>query len=138
MNFSTIIKTSLLVIKINKCAQFGPPNSYSRQPTKSLLIFANTANIPISIEKENTTLQAPPGNGKDNSKSIKEKEKVILVGDSIVSGVNGKGLPIDKFTTVVLDIPGATSDDIVHHTIPFAEKNPKKLIVLAGTNDIEI
>ena len=83
-------------------------------------------------------MQAPPGNGKDNSKSIKEKEKVILVGDSIVSGVNGKGLPIDKFTTVVLDIPGATSDDIVHHTIPFAEKNPKKLIVLAGTNDIEI
>ena len=136
MNFSTIIKTSLLVIKINKCAQFGPPNSYSRQPTKSLLIFANTANIPISIEKENTTLQAPPGNGKDNSKSIKEKEKVILVGDSIVSGVNGKGLSTDKFTTVVRDIPGATSDDMVHHTIPLAEKNPKKLIVHADTNDI--
>ena len=138
MNFSTIIKTSLLVIKINKCAQFGPPNSYSRQPTKSLLKFANTANIPISIEKENTTLQAPPGNGKDNSKSIKEKEKVILVGDSIVSGVNGKGLSTDKFTTVVRDIPGATSDDMVHHTIPFAEENPKKLTVHAGTNDIYI
>ena len=33
-------------------------------------------------------------------------------------------------------IPGATSDDMVHHTIPFAEKNPKKLIAHAGTNDI--
>ena len=74
----------------------------------------------ISVEKENT---------------IKVKEKVILVGDSI-SGVNGKGLSTDKFTTVVCDIPGATSDDMVHHTIPFAEKNPKKLIVHADTNDI--
>ena len=81
-------------------------------------------------------MQAPPGNGKENSKSIKVKEKAILVGDSIVSGVNGKGLSTDKFTTVVRDIPGATSDDMVHHTIPFAERNPKKLIVHAGTNDI--
>ena len=71
-----------------------------------------------------------------NSKSTKVKEKVILVGDSIVSGVNGKGLSTDKFTTVFRDIPGATSDDMVHHTILFTEKNPKKLIVHACTNDI--
>ena len=50
-------------------------------------------------------MQAPPGKVKENSKSIKVKEKVILVGDSIVSGVNGKGLSTDKFTTVVCDIP---------------------------------
>ena len=41
-----------------------------------------------------------PGNGKENSKSIKKKEKVILVGDSIVSGVNGKDLSTDKFTNL--------------------------------------
>ena len=46
--------------------------------------------------------------------------------------VNGKGLSIDKFTTVVCDISGATSDDMIHHS----EKNPRKLIVHAGTNDI--
>ena len=81
-------------------------------------------------------MQAPPGKVKENSKSIKVKEKVILVGDSIVSGVNGKGLSTDKFATVVRDIPGATSDGMAHHTILFAEKNLKKLIVHAGTNDI--
>ena len=64
------------------------------------------------------------------------KEKVILVGDSFVSGVNGKGLSKDKFATVVCHIPGATSDDVAHHTITFAEKNPKRLIVHASTNDI--
>ena len=40
----------------------------------------------------------------------KVKEKVILVG-----GVNGKRLSTDKFTTSVHNIPGATSDDTVHH-----------------------
>ena len=57
----------------------------------------------------------PPVNGK-KTKSIKSKRKSILVGDCIVSGVNRKGLSTDKFTTVVRDIPGVTSDDMVHHT----------------------
>ena len=84
------------------------------------ILILDNHQYPTSIEKENTTLQAPSGNGKENSKSI----KVILVGDSILSGVNGKGLPTDKFTTITRDIPGATSDDMVHYTIPFAEKKP--------------
>ena len=75
----------------NKCAQSDPPNSYTRQSSKSLLKYANTTNIPISVEKENTKLQAPPRNGKEDSKSIKTKEKVILAGGSIGSGVNEKG-----------------------------------------------
>ena len=58
----------------------------------------------------------------------------MLVGDSIVSGINGQGLSADKFTNVVYDSPGAGSDDMVHHTISFAEK--KKLIIHTGTNNI--
>ena len=56
---------------------------------------------------------------------MKVKEKVKLVGDSIVSGVNRKGLSSDKFATVVRDIPDATSDDMAHHKISFAEKTLK-------------
>ena len=78
--------------------------------------MTNTTNILITIGKENIVLQALPGNRKVNTKSIKLKAKVILVGDSIVGGVNGKGLSTDKFTTAVRDIPGATSDDLLHHT----------------------
>ena len=112
-------------------AHLSHHHAYSRQR-----VYSGGKSIPISIEKENTTLQAPPGNGKENSKSMKVKEKVVLVGDSIISGVNGKGLSTDKFTTVVRDISGATSDGMANHTILFAEKNLKKLIVHAGTNDI--
>ena len=81
--------------------QFDPPSSFTREPSKLLLKSANTTSAPITIGNENTTFEAPAGNGKVNTKSIKEKEKVILVGDSIVSGINGTGLSTDKFMTVV-------------------------------------
>ena len=116
--------------------QFDPPSSFTREPSKLLLKSANTTSAPITIGNENTTFEAPAGNEKVCTKSIKAKEKVILVGDSIASGINGKDLSTDKFATVVLDIPGATSDDMVHHTIPFAERNPIKLIAHPGTKDI--
>ena len=93
--------------------QFDPPNSFTREPSKLLLKSANTTSASITIGNENTTFEAPAGNGKVNTKSIKEKEKVILVGDSIVSGINGTGLSTDKFMTVVWDIPGAMSDNMV-------------------------
>ena len=46
-------------------------------------------------------------------------------------------LQIYKFKTVVLAIPGAMPDAMVHHTISFVEKNPKKLIVVRDTKDID-
>ena len=69
---------------------------------------------------------------KENTKSIKVTEKITHVRDS----VNEKGLSTDKFTSIFRDIPRVTSDDMVHHAISFAEKNPKKLIVHAGINNI--
>ena len=77
------------------------------------------------IGNKSIALEAPTGNVKVNTESIKAKEKVILVVDSIISGINGKGLSTDKFTTVARDILGVTSEDMVHHTIPLVEKNPK-------------
>ena len=112
--------------------QFDPPNSFTTEPSKSILQSANTTNVSIKIGNENTDLKALTGNGKVNTKSI----KIVLVGDSIVSGIKEKGLSRNKFTAVVCAIPGATSEDMVHHTIPFAEKNSKNLTVHAGTNDI--
>ena len=58
----------------NKCTQFDPPNSFTRQLSKSLLKSANTTDVSITIGKENSALQARPRNGKENSKSIKLKE----------------------------------------------------------------
>ena len=108
---------------------FDPPNSSSRQPSKSPLKSATTKYF---LGKENTAMEVPPVNGKENTKSIKVTEKITHVRDS----VNEKGLSTDKFTSIFRDIPRVTSDDMVHHAISFAEKNPKKLIVHAGINNI--
>ena len=117
----------------NEFQQFDPPNSFTREPSKSILQSANTTNVSIKIGNENTDLKALTGNGKVNTK---KSIKIVLVGDSIVSGIKEKGLSTNKFTTVVRNIPGATSEDMVHHTVPFAEKNSKNLTIHAGTNDI--
>ena len=108
---------------------FDPPNSSSRQPSKSPLKSATTKYF---LGKENTAMEVPPVNGKENTKSIKVTEKITHVRDS----VNEKGLSTDKFTSIFCDIPRVTSDDMVHHAISCAEKNPKKLIVHAGINNI--
>ena len=80
MNFSTIIKTSLLVTKIVKInANNLIHQILLLQNHQSLLKSANTTNVPITIGKENTTFEVPPGNRKENIKSVKEKEKVTLV-----------------------------------------------------------
>ena len=80
-------------------------------------------------------MEIPLGNWKEKELKEKVKEKVILVRDNIVSGVNGKSLSMFKLTTVVCNIPGATSNDMSHHTISFAKKNLKKLIAYTSTND---
>ena len=72
----------------NKWTQFETQNPFTAKPSKSLLKSGNTTNVPIIIGNENTALEVSPGNGKENIKSIKVKEKVILVVDSIASGVN--------------------------------------------------
>ena len=84
-----------------------------------------------TIGKEIAVMEIPLGNWKEK----KVKEKVILVRGNIVSGVNGKSLSMFKFTTAVCNIPDATSNDMVHHIISFAEKIPKKLIAYTSTND---
>ena len=38
--------------------QFDSPNSFTREPSKSLLTSANTTNVPIIIRNENTALEA--------------------------------------------------------------------------------
>ena len=63
-----------------RCDEFqqsDPPNSFTREPSKSLLKSVNTTNVPIIIES--TELKAPTGNEKVNTKSIKAKKKLSLL-----------------------------------------------------------
>ena len=58
----------------------------------------------------------------------------ILMGDSILNGVTERNLSNDR-SVKVRKFPGATVDDLRHHALPIIRKQPKHLIIHAGTND---
>ena len=56
------------------------------------------------------------------------------MGDSILNGVIERNLSNDR-SVKVRKFPGATVDDLRHHALPIIWKQPKYLIIYAGTND---
>ena len=50
---------------------------------------------------------------------MKEKDKLIIVGDSIVSGLNETVVSTEKLETIVRYILGATTQGMVHHAMLF-------------------
>ena len=58
----------------------------------------------------------------------------VLMGDSMSNGVIERNLS-DNRSVKVRKFPGATFDDLRHHALPIIRKQPKYLIIHAGTND---
>ena len=56
------------------------------------------------------------------------------MGDSILNGVIERNLSNDR-SVKVRKFPGATVDDLRHHALPIIRKQPKYLIIHAGTNN---
>ena len=64
-----------------------------------------------------------------------KKRSIIIVGDSLMNGINEKGLS-KNHSVKVNNIPGGTSDVILQKLDNFLKNKPDGLIVHAGTNDI--
>ena len=61
--------------------------------------------------------------------------KVVVIGDSMLSNINSRGL--SKLKEVdVLNFPGATSSDVLTKIDDVLNKKPASLIVRVGTNDL--
>ena len=65
----------------------------------------------------------------------KKYKNVVIIGDSLLNNINGRGLSKSKKVDV-LNISGATSDDIVDKIDDAKEGKPESLIVPVGTNDL--
>ena len=79
--------------------------------------------------KDNQHSKAEP------SKADKKRKKIIIIGDSILNGIDELGLQRNHNVRVRAH-PGATSRDIVDHIKPAARKQPDFIIIQAGTNDL--
>ena len=63
------------------------------------------------------------------------KKRIFLVGDSIVNGIQEKGLST-KHNIRIRRCPGDTTKDLVDHVKPIARKQPDLVLFHFGTNDI--
>ena len=94
-----------------------------RKKHHSLFLERKTSNV---SEKE-TSL---------NETQVKFVQNVVVCGDSIVNGLDSKGLSNKEMKTVVRSFPGATSRDMVDFIKPHIKSKPDVFILHVGTNDM--
>ena len=59
----------------------------------------------------------------------------LIVGDSILTGIDEKRLSRNYQGVKVQDFRGATIDDLRYHLVPLLKKKPEHIILHIGTND---
>ena len=69
----------------------------------------------------------------------KEKETVVISGDSLVKNIFGStiGKQDPRHYYVVKGFPGATVSDMEDYVKPITRKSPDKVILHVGTNDLK-
>ena len=70
-----------------------------------------------------------------NSEEKQEKVKIVVTGNSMLNGVNGKGLSKSR-NVKGENYPGAASEDILDETDGLLKVKPDCLLAHAGTNDL--
>ena len=68
------------------------------------------------------------------SKNSQKNENIVIIGDSMINGLNAKGFKDRK--VLIKAHPGATTEDLIHYIKPVVNKKPNKIIIHCGTNDI--
>ena len=63
------------------------------------------------------------------------KKRICLIGDSIINGIQEKGLS-SRHNTRIRRCPSDTTKDLVDHIKPIARKRPDLVLIHFGTNDI--
>ena len=68
-------------------------------------------------------------------KSKWRKNATLLLGDSIISGIDQQRLSVKGRIVKVRSFPGATINDIFDYIKPLLKKAPDNVILDVGTND---
>ena len=70
----------------------------------------------------------------DKDKTIEQKKRVVITGDSMLNGIHEKGMS-KNYRVRVKNFPGGTSATILETIDQSVKSKPDCLIVHAGTND---
>ena len=73
----------------------------------------------------------------DNKSKSTVKKQAVIIGDSILNGVNERGIKSKHFSVSIQPYSGANSNDIVDYIKPIIRKSPDDIIIHMGTNDLK-
>lgn len=73
----------------------------------------------------------------DNKSKSTVKKQAVIIGDSILNGVNERGIKSKNFSVSIQPYSGANSNDIVDYIKPIIRKSPDNIIIHMGTNDLK-
>ena len=88
-----------------------------------------------SISKDDSVTVIEDENQKTKVASNKSRKGVIVIGDSLLNGIDDRGL-CKHHNVKVRPHPGATTRDIADHVKPVARRKPDMVIIHCGTNDL--
>ena len=109
---------------------------------KSQLELVRKEKHDICLKQKSSEYNSKEKNGKVNSVKTPGNFKhawlagtCLIVGDSILTGIDEKRLSRNNQVVKVRDFRGATIDDLKHHLVPLLKKKPEHIILHIGTSD---
>ena len=90
-----------------------------------------TANV---TEKEEEDVSILNSTCDDSSSGEGQRKRVFVLGDSIINGIEEKGLS-KKHNVRLRKCPGDSTEDLLDHVKPVARKKPDLIVIHFGTND---
>ena len=69
--------------------------------------------------------------------SSNQRSTTVIIGDSIISRLQGWRMSDKKNKVIVRSFPGAKVDDLFHYVIPTLQTKPDRIIVHVGSNDLK-
>ncbi len=136
-NFETpIIKPPEKNVNDNKKEAIKTDEIIAEKMKKQLSNVRN--NLHTKYISSNPSKQIKNDFPSQNKKQNQEKNfvNVVVLGDSMMNGIESKGISSKNVKTLVRSFSGATSSDMIDFTKPFIDKKPDLLFLHYGTNDL--
>ena len=95
---------------------------------------SNKKEIVEITEDENDITLNGTSDDSTGGESQRQRKRVFVVGDSIINGIEEKGLS-KKHNVRLRKCPGDTTEDLLDHIKPIARKKPDLVVIHFGTND---
>ena len=106
------------------------------QKSNNNLQKSNKKNPLLEVVKENKSKQPKGIKVPQNQKKVtKETKNIFITSDSIVKGLEERGISKDYDVKVRAD-PGCTMEVVEDHIRPILRNNPDAIIIHSGTNDV--